>query len=68
MKSLGTIFGALSFLGVWAAVSAPWMMGRIFDSTSSYRNAHAIVIVVFFIAIFFLLLARFLNKRNYLLN
>ena len=46
MKSLGTIFGALSFLGVWAAVSAPWMMGRIFDSTSSYRNAHAIVIVV----------------------
>ena len=52
MKSLGTIFGALSFLGVWAAVSAPWMMGRIFDATSSYRNAHAIVIVVFFIGIF----------------
>ena len=40
MKSLGTIYGALSFLGVWAAVSAPWMMGRIFDATSSYRNAH----------------------------
>ena len=68
MKSLGTIFGALSFLGVWAAVSAPWMMGRIFDATSSYRNAHAIVVVVFFIGIFFLLLTRFLNKRNYLLN
>jgi len=51
MKSLGTIFGALSFLGVWAAVSAPWMMGRIFDATSSYRNAHAIVIVVFFIGL-----------------
>ncbi len=68
MKSLGTIFGALSFLGVWAAVSAPWMMGRIFDTTSSYRNAHAIVIVVFFIGIFFLLITRFLNKRNYLLD
>ena len=68
MKSLGTIFGALSFLGVWAAVSAPWMMGRIFDATSSYRNAHAIVIVVFFIGIFFLLITRFLNKRNYLLK
>jgi len=68
MKSLGTIFGALSFLGVWAAVSAPWMMGRIFDSTSSYRDAHTIVIIVFFIGIFFLLLTRYLNKKNYLLS
>ena len=68
MKSLGSIFGFLSFLGIGAAVSAPWMMGRIFDTTSSYRNAHMIVIVVFFIGIFFLLLTRFLNKRNYLLD
>tara|TARA_B100001093_G_C26760655_1_gene985530 strand:- start:96 stop:1313 length:1218 start_codon:yes stop_codon:yes gene_type:complete len=68
MKSLGSIFGFLSFLGIGAAVSAPWMMGRIFDATSSYRNAHTIVIVVFFIGIFFLLLTRFLNKRNYLLD
>ena len=68
MKSLGSIFGFLSFLGLGAAVLAPWMMGRIFDTTSSYRNAHTIVIVVFFIGIFFLLLTRFLNKRNYLLD
>ena len=68
MKSLGSIFGFLSFLGIGAAVSAPWMMGRIFDATSSYRNAHIVVVVVFFIGIFFLLLTRFLNKRNYLLD
>ena len=26
LKSLGSIFGTLSFLGIWASVSAPWMM------------------------------------------
>tara|TARA_Y100001970_G_scaffold211774_1_gene258542 strand:- start:263 stop:1477 length:1215 start_codon:yes stop_codon:yes gene_type:complete len=68
LKSLGSIFGTLSFLGIWASISAPWMMGRIFDSTSSYRNAHLIVIVIFVIGIFFLLLTRYVNKRNYLLQ
>ena len=40
LKSLGSIFGTLSFLGIWSSFLAPWMMGRIFDETSSYRNAH----------------------------
>ena len=53
LKSLSTIWGALSFLGIWSTFLAPWMMGRIFDSTSSYRDAHTIVIIVFFIGIFF---------------
>ena len=68
LKSLSTIWGALSFLGIWSTFLAPWMMGRIFDSTSSYRDAHTIVIIVFFIGIFFLLLTRYLNKKNYLLS
>ena len=68
LKSLGSIFGTLSFLGIWASVSAPWMMGRIFDETSSYRNAHLIVIAIFILGIFFLLLTRYVNKKNYLLS
>ncbi len=68
LKSLSSIWGALSFLGIWSTFLAPWMMGRIFDSTSSYRDAHTIVIIVFFIGIFFLLLTRYLNKKNYLLS
>ena len=68
LKSLGSIFGTLSFLGIWASISAPWMMGRIYDSTSSYRNAHVIVIGIFFLGIFFLLLTRYINKKNYLLS
>ena len=68
LKSLGSIFGTLSFLGIWASVSAPWMMGRIFDQTSSYRNAHLIVIAIFILGIFFLLLTKYINKRNYLLS
>ena len=68
LKSLGSIFGTLSFLGIWASVSAPWMMGRIFDQTSSYRNAHLIVIAIFILGIFFLLLTRYINKKNYLLS
>ena len=68
MKSLGSVYGMLSFLGIWASILAPWMMGRIYDSTSSYRNAHLIVIGIFFLGIFFLISTKHLNKRNYLLN
>ena len=68
MKSLGSVYGMLSFLGIWASILAPWMMGRIYDSTSSYRNAHLIVIGIFFLGIFFLISTKHLNKRNYLLK
>lgn len=68
MKSLGGVYGMLSFLGIWASILAPWMMGRIYDSTSSYRNAHLIVIGIFFLGIFFLISTKHLNKRNYLLK
>ena len=68
MKSLGSVYGMLSFLGIWASILAPWMMGRIYDSTSSYRNAHLIVIGIFFLGIFFLISTKNLNKRNYLLK
>ena len=68
MKSLGSVYGMLSFLGIWASILAPWMMGRIYDSTSSYKNAHLIVIGIFFLGIFFLISTKHLNKRNYLLN
>ena len=68
MKSLGSVYGMLSFLGIWASILAPWMMGRIYDSTSSYRNAHVIVIGIFFLGIFFLISTKHLNKRNYLLK
>lgn len=68
MKSLGSLYGMLSFLGIWASILAPWMMGRIYDSTSSYRNAHLIVIGIFFLGIFFLISTKHLNKRNYLLK
>ena len=68
LKSLSTIWGALSFLGIWSTFLAPWMMGRIYDSTSSYRNAHLIVIGIFFLGIFFLISTKHLNKRNYLLK
>ena len=68
MKSLGSVYGMLSFLGIWASISAPWMMGKIYDTTSSYRNAHIIVIAIFITGIIFLLLTRLQNKRNYLLK
>ena len=68
MRSLGSVYGMLSFLGIWASILAPWMMGRIYDSTSSYRNAHLIVIGIFFLGIFFLISTKHLNKRNYLLK
>ena len=68
MKSLGSVYGLLSFLGIWASILAPWMMGRIYDLTSSYRYAHLIVIGIFFLGIFFLISTKYLNKRNYLLN
>ena len=68
MKSLGSVYGMLSFLGIWASISAPWMMGKIYDTTSSYRNAHIIVIAIFITGIIFLLLTRLQNKKNYLLK
>ena len=69
LKSLSTIWGTLSFFGIWATFLAPWMMGRIFDSTSSYRLGHFIIVGIFFLAILFLLLTKYLNRgENYLLN
>ncbi len=67
LKSLSTIWGALSFFGIWATFLAPWMMGRIFDLTSSYRLGHLIIIGIFLLAILFLLLTKYLNRgENYL--
>ena len=67
LKSLSTIWGTLSFFGIWATFLAPWMMGRIFDSTSSYRLGHLITIGIFLLAILFLLLTKYLNHgENYL--
>ena len=67
LKSLSTIWGTLSFFGIWATFLAPWMMGRIFDSTSSYRLGHFIIVGIFFLAILFLLLTKYLNHgENYL--
>ena len=69
LKSLSTIWGTLTFFGIWATFLAPWMMGRIFDITSSYRIGHFIIIGIFLLAIIFLLITKSLNKgRNYLLE
>mgnify|MGYP001206956084 FL=1 len=68
LKSFSSIWGALTFFGIWSTFLAPWMMGRIFDTTSSYRMAHAIVIIIFLLGILFLLLTRLSNKRNFLIK
>ena len=68
LKSLSTIWGTLSFFGIWATFLAPWMMGRIFDETSSYRLGHMIIIGIFIFAILFLLLTKYLNHGEDYLN
>ena len=68
LKSFSSIWGALTFFGIWSTFLAPWMMGRIFDTTSSYRMAHTIVIIIFLLGILFLLLTRLSNKRNFLIK
>ena len=69
LKGFSTIYGLLSFLGIWATFLAPWMMGRIFDATSTYRVGHVITIGVFVLAIIFLVITKLLNRgKNYLLD
>ena len=69
LKSFSTIYGLLSFLGIWATFLAPWMMGRIFDATSTYRIGHVITIGIFVLAIIFLVITKLLNRgKNYLLD
>jgi len=69
LKSFSTLYGLLSFLGIWATFIAPWMMGRIFDSTSSYRSGHWITLLIFSFGILMLVTTKFMNKnRNFLID
>jgi len=67
LKSFSTLYGLVSLLGIWATFLAPWMMGRLFDNTSSYRLGHFIVVIGFGLGISFLMATRMINKnRNFL--
>jgi MFS family permease len=69
LKSFSTLYGLVSLAGVWATFLAPWMMGRLFDNTNSYRLGHFIVVIVFGLGIFFLMTTKVIMKeQNYLKN
>jgi MFS family permease len=69
LKSFSTLYGLVSLAGVWATFLAPWMMGRLFDNTNSYRFGHFIVVIVFGLGIFFLITTKMIIKeQNYLKN
>ena len=69
LKSFSTLYGLISLTGVWATFLAPWMMGRLFDNSNSYRLGHFIVVIVFGLGIFLLITTKIIIKeQNYLKN